>query len=343
MGGLGLRNVTHYSSAALIASFKGVTSELVRRKCVGVDGVADLDALADWLPLDRLSPAISDFNSKTGSTLSLRCIASNDELTPLKDVDDGLLVHLKETCTDRQRNVLKELCRPGCGDWLRAAPSPDDCTEIDNKSYLHLLKYRLGLPMLQHEQRCASLGCNQVMDVFGDHALACVKGRAWITRHDIVVKAMGELCRQAGIDTRTEERVGMHGKRRPGDLRLEPCTLSEKAALLDIGITNRGLSSGARHAVEEYFDAKMRHAMSCEGIEEFAFFPIIMSAFGHWEVHSKNTFDALVERVAYRTHSDIGVTKNYWRLRIQAALARGNGKTWLFHLPQPGLPPGLRT
>ena len=340
-GGIALRSTTLYSSASIITCFKGVICELRRRGDLTVD--SGLREWARWIPIERADMAIDEFNTLTGSgfhTMNLDIVDS-----PLALTDDAVMLQLMAKADVRHKRLLRELSKPGCAAWLRAAPSHSEGLALDSQSVSVLLAFRLGIPILSRMSKCEAGQCDKVNDVYGDHSIECKWGRAWTFRHDSWAIVWRELLVRTGLQPETEQRVIGHERARPADLLIPGrVTTNGREVYLDFGVTHRGVTRGVTDSCELYYHKKRK-----EFRDRFAddpppgdYIPMISTVVGHWESTTARMFGKWCSRLAHRANIPIAVCKDYWRVKLQLGLAKAVAKSMIYHLPTAGIQPGLR-
>jgi hypothetical protein len=96
-------------------------------------------------------------------------------------------------------------------------PSKWNKSYFENLEYQSILKYHTGCKILSYPVKCAV--CDQLMDVYGDHAIAsCEHGSSEFNRigkHDAIVRCISTQLSACGIWYRTE--LGFN-EQRPGDI-----------------------------------------------------------------------------------------------------------------------------
>jgi hypothetical protein len=185
-----------------------------------------------------------------------------------------------------------------------------------------------------------------MIDVWGDHGLACKRGRAWIYRHERLKFAVRDMILRAGVKVTLEQgSAGVrHSKERPGDLVISARESGvNKEVFIDIGITHSNITNFRHNAIEEYYNAKMgafrnsKHASA-----KVEYLPFISNILGCWDETFKHNFDQFAMKIASLSNLPVSSVKDYWRVRIQTALARAVAKSLAYHIPANGLMPGLR-
>ena len=104
-------------------------------------------------------------------------------------------VSLGKPTLPRHRRLHLEACRvPGAGAWLTANPSCVD-SHVSSPLFRVALQRRLRMPLWDRDTACSM--CGEVLDRWGDHALACCCGGDRVLRHnairDVVCSAVAEF------------------------------------------------------------------------------------------------------------------------------------------------------
>ena len=93
--------------------------------------------------------------------------------------------------------LLRSQAGPHAGAWLTAIPA-DPATTLSPQAMQLALRRRLRLPLPLRLNRCGpSPGCGGLVDVFGDHALACPRTGLLARRAKIVERAWVRVAREA--------------------------------------------------------------------------------------------------------------------------------------------------
>ena len=112
--------------------------------------------------------------------------------------------------------------------------------------FVPIVRYRLGINVYSSEGNCPA--CGQESDKLGDHALACVRSRDRIARHDLLRDVIYEAASSASLAPVKEERHLLPGTAaRPGDVFIRRWSDGKDAAL-DVTVTSPLASSNLADA-----------------------------------------------------------------------------------------------
>ena len=173
-GGLGFRKAVEHAAGAYLAS------------------VGKSSSMDNWAPCEAegWDDAVADLCARVGCTplqlgdVSLR--GSQFRLSQL--VDKATLSNLMENASLRDRARLRTVSSEGAGAWLNVVPSQDLNLVFEPREFTSLLRFWLGMPVL--DGVCACPWCGQAQDRFGYHALTCRKTGLKVLRHN----ALREVC-----------------------------------------------------------------------------------------------------------------------------------------------------
>ena len=118
--------------------------------------------------------------------------------------------------TARDRVRFHAQRAPHASTWLAVIPSSGLRTKVDTNSWKCLLRWTLGIPIV--DQNLAGKPCPRCqtpVDVFGDHAVCCIKNNIQ-RRHVALQDSLAQLVRDAGLTCSKEQGTGDGS--RPGDL-----------------------------------------------------------------------------------------------------------------------------
>jgi hypothetical protein len=142
----------------------------------------------------------------------------------------------------RKELLLRVGREPGARAAVGCVPNSFLGTGIPAKRFRRLLRRCLGLPIFSqppdNNGRLKCLLCDDLMDVFGDHAVSCSFDGLRTRKHNNVRDILEEFCRLAGFYVKKEEfRLVSNGWQRPADLRVAnwvSCT----DAWFDVSVVN---------------------------------------------------------------------------------------------------------
>ena len=154
-----------------------------------------------------------------------------------KQIDDRALARLGDPASASLafQAHLSLVSAPDAGRWLHAVPAKDSDSKVSAELFVLMLKRRLRTPVFESEMFCPL--CDDVMDVYGDHALVCCGGGDRTKRHNLIRNCAHELCSLTGLSSELE---------RPGLLRPRP--LMEGVAEDGVQFDGPNTESGRRPA-----------------------------------------------------------------------------------------------
>eukprot|EP00662_Eupelagonemidae_sp_cell21_P057710 gene57710-biopygen66769 len=255
--GLGLRDAARHAPAAYVAS-----------RCACAEQCRDVDPAHTWD-----SDTAGSHVARAVSVLNAEFLESDRIPSPVP-----LTMRQQRLSLALDRAVLKELQGPaaslsqrahlqlelaeGAGAWLNAMPSSVLGTHVHAQLFRIMLRRRLRVRVFDRSFHCPC--CDSVMDMCGDHALACGGGGDRTLRHNALRNLTYHYCNAAGLRPELEksgllrprllegvveedgqQRGGARGPdgRRPADVYL-PCWRAGRPAALDFAVTS-GLRIGA--------------------------------------------------------------------------------------------------
>ena len=167
-GGLGARCAVEHAPAAFVASFSACR-ELCGRLWPAFDPF-DLDEGC------RLAAAEDALRGAIPSGASIHAVSDSPSHRSLSGMVEAQSVSgiFGDSTLPRHRCLHLEACRvPGAGAWLTANPSCID-SHISSPLFRVALQRRLRIPLWDRDTACGM--CGEVLDSWGDHALACCCG-----------------------------------------------------------------------------------------------------------------------------------------------------------------------
>ena len=220
-GGLGLRSLSHHSSAAYISSIcsSGFGSKSVHHLSQAVEVFNNLVFPVEAINVESvlLSPPIQ-------KTLSSK-------------FDDHLFNNLITISSLADKARLLSISSPHASAWLSVTPSEGLGLHLDPPVFQIAVKWWLGLDTSEGSQ-CTL--CPGVLDHLGHHAVTCKYGGDVVSRHNKIRDILVETCRRAHIGVQVEVGNNLthdHNKTRPADILLSNWFLGKPAAL-DVSITS---------------------------------------------------------------------------------------------------------
>ena len=117
---------------------------------------------------------------------------------------------------------------PHASDWLLAPPIPGLGLALGSDCFRTALKFRLGMHLFSESFPCAATTssgavCDDLMDIYGDHALCCHNGPSLLFRHNSIRDILGHTARAAGLSAVvTEKKDQVEGSNaKPGDITVQ--------------------------------------------------------------------------------------------------------------------------
>ena len=156
-------------------------------------------------------------------------------------LNQSLLLNQLQEGNARDLARLSSLGLKYAGSWLSVVPSPALGLHLRPAEFVPIVRYRLGINVYTSEGNCPT--CGQHSDKTGDHALACVRSRDRIARHDLLRDLIYEAASSASLAPVKEEQHLLPGSQaRPGDVLIRRWCDGKDAAL-DVTVTSPLASS----------------------------------------------------------------------------------------------------
>jgi hypothetical protein len=152
---------------------------------------------------------------------------------------------LKSTLSVRSHNLMLACSMPHASDWLLAPPIPGLGLGLQSDAFRTALKFRLSMPLFDKPFPCPALSncgaaCDDLMDVFGDHALCCHNGPSLLFRHNNIRDILGHSARAAGLAAVAIEKKNQidGSNEKPGDITVQQYHRGFASSAFDITITH---------------------------------------------------------------------------------------------------------
>lgn len=274
-GGCGLRIASRVRPAARISALASFYSE--GAKAVGIPDYA-AQPRAGWLmpPMTELRACLgSNFDPLSAwmGTLSSLTTAGQDHRKQKwwseaigKRVMQDLLGRPSVSARDQAR--LLEQANGLGSSFMSVPPNAALHTIIYPDDYRLALKWWLGLPLLELPQSARCPGCNQILDVFGDHLLCCRRNN-YTKRHQAVQEALVSCLVECGQGAEKERALPTDcqpaGRQlRPADIFI-PNWEGGHAVAIDLTISHGwSLSEQARGAPGELVSRERWRTFLCQ-------------------------------------------------------------------------------
>ena len=356
-GGLGLRSTEHHAPAAYIAS-RAMNSELCKRLYAGYADDAGSDG-------GELEAAVRAYNS---------CLPQDDHIVfdpaehakqqHLSDkLDDASLQILWAQSDLATRAHLRLVQAPGAGAWLQAPPCKTAGTSLPHSLCQVAIQRRIRVTLADAEYFCPA--CGEVMDIFGDHAVACSCRGDRTKRHNVQRNQALFDSLAAGFTGAELERPGLLPLREAGEGPLEDETNGDNVddsgrrpadvyvprwrngvpAALDFAVTSGMRRDMIAHsaasstaATERYEETKRQHQDTAERCSEQGvnFIPMVLEAHGGgWGPAARQAFAVLAKRVADATGEEVAMVADRYAQRRSILLQKENARAVLRRLQQP--------
>ena len=303
-GGLGLRSLSHHSSAAYISSIcsSGFGSKSVHHLSQAVEVFNNLVFPVEAINVESvlLSPPIQ-------KTLSSK-------------FDDHLFNNLITISSLADKARLLSISSSHASAWLSVTPSEGLGLHLDPPVFQIAVKWWLGLDTSEGSQ-CTL--CPGVLDHLGHHAVTCKYGGDVVSRHNKIRDILVETCRRAHIGVQVEVGNNLthdHNKTRPADILLSNWFLGKPAAL-DVSITSplnpltlleaRILAKSAAQVTE----ARKHQANDpkCSGLG-WVCVPMVAESYGAWGDEASSIISSIASKLATSTCKSKSPWPRRWRL-----------------------------
>jgi hypothetical protein len=111
-------------------------------------------------------------------------------------INENIQANLFNEFDVRRRTIVTGRSCHGASYWLTNPPNWEANTSIDAAPFRLLLKFSLGMPVLQTPQPYPD--CGAIMDIFGDHAVTCRTAGGVIDKHNSIVKCLAAKMKMVG-------------------------------------------------------------------------------------------------------------------------------------------------
>ena len=199
----------------------------------------------------------------------------------------------------REQARLQSLSLPYAGAWLTAVPIKGLGLHLLPADFQAAVRYRLGLPVFASARRCPACPSG-ILDVLGDHAVACGGSGGRISRHDRLRDIIFNATSAASLAPIKEQRNLIPGERsKPGDIFIPTWSAGRPAAFdvtvtspLQLSLLSRAAETpGASLEVAE--DRKFsKHEKNCEE-KGISFFPLAVETLGGWSALAIKTLKSV--------------------------------------------------
>lgn len=184
-----------------------------------------------------------------------------------------------------------------------------------------MLKRRLRYPIFEAPQHC--MQCDDLMDIYVDHALVCSAAGDRVSRHNLLRNKAFYVCQAAGLQPQLEKPGLLDNSslnsRRPADIFIPNLKIGQQT-VLDFGVTSgmRGdilehSSNNNRFATEEYAHLKRNSSNTHEDclLRDIRLIRIIVEASGGaWGLDAEDVWKTIIKSTAALTGEPISSIAN---------------------------------
>ena len=316
-GGLGLRSLSHHSSAAYIAS---------------------LSASGQGFTDDRhLNHSIQLYNAILSTSDSISAIDITDSVHGQKVLSSKLEDHqFTELCPMPDKARLHSISSPHASAWLSVIPSPGSQSHLERNEFQIALKWWLGIGV---SEGSTCVYCpNHSLDHLGHHSLTCKRGGDVVTRHKRLRDVLVEYCHLAHVGCQVEMGSGWGSEKsrtRPADVLIPNWSLGKPVAF-DLTVTSplnaEIISEASVTAGSAAYAAEQRkHVANDPKCNELGWvcIPLAVELYGCWGSEARQTLSRLGSRLAcqLRCSKSQAIIRLYGNLSI--TLVRANARALL--------------
>ena len=209
------------------------------------------------------------------------------------------------------------------GGFLRALPSPQLGTMLENTSFRMVAALRIGAPICE-PYTCKA--CGSTVDKDGLHPLSCTKSPGRASRHAELNAVIKRALRKAGIPSTLEPRLGLGDGKRPDGVTIQPWSKG-KCLVWDATVSCTVAPSYIRHSatevgwVAEHAEAEKKRKYA-ELEARYIFVPIAMETMGPV---SRGT-DRFITDLGARIEANTADRREgeFLRQMLSLAVCRGN-------------------
>ena len=240
---------------------------------------------------------------------------------------------------DKNRSRLLSSAGPGATGWLLAMPFTP-AISLSDADFRTSARFRLGLdiPSCQLSSRCI---CGQDLDADGSHAMVCNRGPQRSHRHDSLVRAFGNILREANATVEYEVSLASKGvvsttlPDKDGRMDLVFRQDTGGSCFADVSVVHPSCKTYIEQSVKvEGFSAKQgavrKNSKYAAIVEEkgHAFLPLIVESYGAWGEDTVSFLRTLANERATHLHGNksnlVACMLNRWWQILSCTLQRGN-------------------
>jgi hypothetical protein len=323
LGGLGIPIASISSNAAFVASV-GSSWHLqqVPSPRIGfIESVVQLSNSGITVPI--LSPNLSSaLNDIPPLQKSKEFLQSKFMITINEYIKTGLMNNFDL----RRKTIVTGRSCHGASYWLTNPPNWVDNSIIDASPFRLLVKYSLGMPIILASQRCPD--CNNLMDVYGDHAVTCKTGCGVIDKHNSIVKSLVKKMRSAAMTCSYEAKnLNNSSRQRPGDIFIPEFDIYGDA-YLDVSVINITVKSYLPKSSKGLLcGANVRYSEKMKKYPDLGpkFKPLVIESTGGWHGYSMDYLKTMAGHIASRSDKSILTVLNDLLSICSFALQRNQG------------------
>ena len=338
-GGLGLREAKKHCYAGFLASTTSCSS-----KCNFVDENFIWDTSSQTSHVER---ALSDFNNLVLERDKIILNATDPKLKQgdLSEAIDKASVSLiinESNLLNEAHFKLENASKSGA--WLNALPCESLGQQVPGVLFSLMLKRRLRKEIFSNSFHCPL--CDQIMDVYADHALVCSAGGDRTSRHNSLRNKAYSFCEGAMLRPQLEKTGLLKNaaleKLRPADIFIPSLKAGQQAALdfgVTCGIKNDILNHSAkndRYATEQYAEFKRNNLTMNNRCQQYDinYIPMIIEGSGgSWGSEAEDVWKIIIRTTASITGEAFSsiATRIYQSLSV--TLHKANARAILKRMP----------
>ena len=241
-------------------------------------------------------------------------------------INENIQANLFNEFDMRRRTIVTGRSCHGASYWLTNPPNWEDNSSIDAAPFRLLLKFSLGMPVLQTPQPCPD--CGAIMDIFGDHAVTCRTAGGVIDKHNSIVKCLAAKMKMVGINCSYEVMNLNHDSRqRPGDIFIPEFDVFGDG-YLDVSVINTTCSSYLTQSSKgQLFGAEIRYSMKSKKYPDLGprFKPLVVESTGGWHRYSMDVLKLIAGHIASRCTTQTSSVLNNLLMGCSFALQKHLG------------------
>ena len=276
------------------------------------------------------------------SSIAQLDISNLSQKTIQHSLDNEKFHVLKENLAcERESARLLSLSVRYAGAWLSAPPIPALGLHMAPNEFRISAKYRLGVPVYDAERKCPFCKAG-VLDIYGDHAIACHGRGDAIARHDRIRDKLVSACSSANLSPVVEKKnLIPESQSCPGDI-FVPTWKAGKPAAFDVtvnsslqsnSLTNAATKAG--YALDAADERKYcLHDDNCAKMG-ITFVPLAIEVFGGISATFKKTLKRLAVLSDNRSFQAQGLSVAFCKLMQSLSITaiRGSAEMLLARAP----------